>query len=148
MKKLLVILPLLIALNAKAEEGVNLQYNALEVPVRASELKGFRTVEQAAKYFLGKVGYSLKTSWPAPVESVFIVSLPIRPSAISNKVIPMNELLVSMVSDKYILVVDHYSRSASFAPLEEKNYVPRKAVEEVFSGNYIVEDSRLLEKNK
>ena len=129
--------------SADDRQKTYLSVDALATPVRAIELKGFRTVGEAATYLLERVGYTFVVMPPAPMDAPFISYLPIRPSAIVDEVKPLKDVLTSMVATKYLLYVDRVNQRASFGSVKEKDYVQVEALEKIFSGQYIVTDPRL-----
>lgn len=125
------------------EDRINLTVDPLGTPVRAIELEGFKTVGEAAAYMVGRVGYSLVTTPPGPIDAPFIVELPIRPSAIVDEIKPLDQVLVSMVGNQYLLYVDRVHRKVSFGSSVERDFVSAEAVRKIFKGQYIVTDPRL-----
>jgi hypothetical protein len=145
MKNILFLIVLFVpsSLTLAANDRVYLEIDPMNTPVRAIELRNFNTVGDAASYYVARIGYTFTTAPPAPIDASFIADLPIRPSAIVPSIMPLQEVLVNMVGEQYVLVIDRLNRRVSFAPIEEKKFVKASSIRHIFIGRYIVTDPRL-----
>jgi hypothetical protein len=85
------------------------QANSLQMGVRTNYSPAVTTVGQAAMYVLAATDYKLAAGYPASRSAVAILSRPIPPEAIQDKVMPIYKALLLLIgNDNLIIDTTHH----------------------------------------
>lgn len=94
--------------------GNTLALEPMRIRVRTELPKHISTVGGAAQYYAHSIGYQLKTDYPAPAESAGIALQDINPFSRKNKVLPIEEAILSLLGQNFNLVLDNKHKLFSF----------------------------------
>ncbi len=104
-----VLIPLILA-----AAGSAYALNPMRIQIRTALPESINTVGQAAQYFADAIGYNLVTAHPAPAESRSIANELLNPLSNTNNTQPVEEAILSLLREEYVLVVDHDHKLFSF----------------------------------
>lgn len=90
----------------------------MRIQIRTGLPQHLHTVGDAAQYYADVIGYRLVTQYPAPDASARIAREPvsllahIHPS--ESKIKPVEDAILSLLDERYVLVIDHDHKLFSF----------------------------------
>jgi type IV pili sensor histidine kinase/response regulator len=86
----------------------------MRIKIRTTVPEEINTVGVAAQYYADVIGYRLATAYPAPDESERIASEQISPLSLTNSVLPVEDAILALLDESYLLVIDHEHKLFSF----------------------------------
>ena len=101
---------------------VNISYalEPMRIKVRTELPVELKTVGEAAQYYADSVGYKLITEYPAPPESANIAHETIDPNVRIINVLPIEESILELLAQDYLLVIDNKNKLFSFQRRESE----------------------------
>ena len=82
--------------------------------VRSTLPPEIKTIGEAAEYYAQIIGYTLKITPPAPIESARISDEPISILVKKGMIIPIDEAILGLLKEEYSLVIDKEHKLFSF----------------------------------
>ena len=95
-------------------------FDAMRIQIRTVLPSEITTVGAAAQYYAEVTGYRLTTAFPAPPESSKIANDQVSPLAFTDKVLAVEDAILALLREPYVLVIDHEHKLFSFEQGEKK----------------------------
>ncbi len=89
-------------------------FGPMRISVRTGLPEHVSTVGAAARYYADIIGYKLETVCPAPEKSEKIADEAISLFSRRNIVLPIEEAILNLLRQRYVLIVDNKSRLYAF----------------------------------
>ena len=89
-------------------------FDPMRIQIRTVLPKEIKTVGDAAQYYADVIGYRLETLYPAPEESSLIAAEQISPLFFTNSVLAVDDAILALLREPYVLIIDHEHKLFSF----------------------------------
>ena len=97
-----------------------LAFDPLRLSIKTDLPENIKHIGTAAQYYVNTIGYRVKIDYPAPQDAYQIASEELNTLSLTSELKPIDEAILSLLGEKYVLIVDHEHKMISF-DMKEKN---------------------------